>query len=90
MSGLDGWNGQILHREPELAGAPAGLDDTGPQPAPARLAAIGTSNAAAATDFPYRTAADHAKGVTAFFKGDELKKVERDNALKLAPRLKSA
>ncbi|MCX7314507.1 MAG: amidohydrolase family protein [Alphaproteobacteria bacterium] len=42
------------------------------------------------TDFPYRTAADHTKGVTAFFKGDELKKVERENALKLAPRLKSA
>ena len=42
------------------------------------------------TDFPYRTAADHTKGVTAFFKGDDLKKVERENALKLAPRLKTA
>ena len=41
------------------------------------------------TDFPYRTAADHTKGVTAFFKGDDLKKVERENALKLAPRLRS-
>ncbi len=42
------------------------------------------------TDFPYRTAADHSKGVTAFFKGDDLKKVDRENAVKLVPRLKSA
>jgi predicted TIM-barrel fold metal-dependent hydrolase len=42
------------------------------------------------TDFPYRTAADHTKGVTAFFKGDDLRKVDRDNALRLIPRLASA
>jgi predicted TIM-barrel fold metal-dependent hydrolase len=42
------------------------------------------------TDFPYRTAADHTKGVTEHFKGDDLKKVDRDNALRLLPRLKSA
>ena len=42
------------------------------------------------TDFPYRTAADHTKGVTAFFKGDDLKKVDRENALRLIPRLQSA
>jgi 6-methylsalicylate decarboxylase len=42
------------------------------------------------TDFPYRTAADHTKGVTAFFKGDDLAKVDRENALRLLPRLKSA
>jgi 6-methylsalicylate decarboxylase len=42
------------------------------------------------TDFPYRTAADHTKGVTAFFKGDDLKKVDRENALRLLPRLRSA
>ena len=41
------------------------------------------------TDFPYRTASDHSKGVTAFFKGDDLKKVDRDNALRLLPRLKA-
>ncbi len=41
------------------------------------------------TDFPYRTAADHTKGVTAFFKGGDLAKVERENALRLIPRLKS-
>src|SRR5262249_13947249 len=42
------------------------------------------------TDFPYRTAADHTRGVTAFFKGDDLAKVDRENALRLLPRLKSA
>ena len=40
------------------------------------------------TDFPYRTAADHTKGVTGFFKGDDLKKVDRENALRLLPRFK--
>jgi len=42
------------------------------------------------TDFPYRTAADHTRGVTAFFKGDDLRKVDRDNALRLIPRLRGA
>jgi len=42
------------------------------------------------TDFPYRTAADHAKGVASHFKGDDLMKVDRDNALRLIPRLKAA
>jgi predicted TIM-barrel fold metal-dependent hydrolase len=42
------------------------------------------------TDFPYRTAADHTKGVTEFFKGNDLQAVERDNAIRLVPRLKAA
>jgi predicted TIM-barrel fold metal-dependent hydrolase len=42
------------------------------------------------TDFPYRTAADHTKGVNDHFKGDDLKKVDRENALRLLPRLKTA
>jgi predicted TIM-barrel fold metal-dependent hydrolase len=42
------------------------------------------------TDFPYRTAADHTKGVNDHFKGEDLKKVDRENALRLLPRLKSA
>ena len=41
------------------------------------------------TDFPYRTASDHTKGVTAFFKGDDLKKVDRENALRILPRLRT-
>ncbi len=42
------------------------------------------------TDYPYRTAADHTKGVSAFFKGDDLKAVDRENAVRLIPRLKAA
>lgn len=42
------------------------------------------------TDFPYRSAADHTKGVSEFFKGDDLKAVDRENALRLIPRLKGA
>jgi predicted TIM-barrel fold metal-dependent hydrolase len=42
------------------------------------------------TDFPYRSSVDHTKGVTAFFKGDDLKAVDRENALRLIPRLRTA
>jgi 6-methylsalicylate decarboxylase len=42
------------------------------------------------TDFPYRTAAEHSKGVEAFFSGEDLKMVDRENALRLLPRLKAA
>jgi len=42
------------------------------------------------TDFPYRTAAEHTRGVSATFAGDDLKKVDRDNALRLLPRLRAA
>lgn len=39
------------------------------------------------TDFPFRTAADHTRGVMAFFRGADLRAVERGNALRLIPRL---
>jgi predicted TIM-barrel fold metal-dependent hydrolase len=43
------------------------------------------------TDFPYRTSADHVKGVTGFFTDEaERRGVLRDNALALIPRLKAA
>jgi predicted TIM-barrel fold metal-dependent hydrolase len=42
------------------------------------------------TDFPYRTAADHTKGLSALFNGDDLKKIDRENALRILPRLRSA
>ena len=42
------------------------------------------------SDFPYRSAVEHAKGVAAHFQGEDLKKVERGNALRLMPRLGSA
>ncbi len=41
------------------------------------------------TDFPYRTSADHVKGVNDFFADEaDRRKIERDNALVLIPRLK--
>ena len=42
------------------------------------------------TDFPYRTAADHTKGVSLVFTGDDLKAIDRENALRILPRLKTA
>jgi predicted TIM-barrel fold metal-dependent hydrolase len=42
------------------------------------------------TDFPYRNAADNTRGVTAFFKGDDLNAVARENTLRLIPRLRNA
>jgi len=42
------------------------------------------------TDFPYRTGEDHNKGVSAHFKGADLSAVDRENALRLFPRLRAA
>jgi 6-methylsalicylate decarboxylase len=39
------------------------------------------------TDFPYRTAAEHTRGVAALFSGTELENIERANALRILPRL---
>jgi predicted TIM-barrel fold metal-dependent hydrolase len=50
---------------------------------------VGASQIVFGTDFPYGTAALTAKGVTERFKGDDLKMVDRENALKLVPRLRS-
>jgi predicted TIM-barrel fold metal-dependent hydrolase len=41
------------------------------------------------TDFPFRDGAEEIGGLSAFFKGDELRAIERDNALKLIPGLKA-
>jgi predicted TIM-barrel fold metal-dependent hydrolase len=42
------------------------------------------------TDYPYRTAADHVKGLTAYgFSPSDLMAIDRDNALRLLPRLKA-
>lgn len=40
------------------------------------------------TDYPYRTGADHTRGVTATFSGADLAAVDRGNALRIIPRLK--
>jgi 6-methylsalicylate decarboxylase len=42
------------------------------------------------TDYPYRTAADHVKGLAAALGDAELKAIERENALRILPRLKAA
>jgi predicted TIM-barrel fold metal-dependent hydrolase len=42
------------------------------------------------TDFPFRTGEEHAIGVSAHFKGADLSAVDRDNALRLLPRLRAA
>ncbi|MBI2713384.1 MAG: amidohydrolase [Rhizobiales bacterium] len=42
------------------------------------------------TDFPYSSSVDYTKGLPTFFQGDDLKAIERENALRLVPRLKSA
>jgi predicted TIM-barrel fold metal-dependent hydrolase len=42
------------------------------------------------TDFPYRTAAEHVKGLTDYgFSASELQWIDRDNAVRLLPRLKA-
>lgn len=42
------------------------------------------------SDYPYRTAAEHVKGLAARFGGDELQAIDRENALRILPRLKTA
>jgi predicted TIM-barrel fold metal-dependent hydrolase len=42
------------------------------------------------TDFPYRMAAEQSKGVDAIFAEDDRKRVNRDNALSILPRLRGA
>jgi predicted TIM-barrel fold metal-dependent hydrolase len=42
------------------------------------------------TDFPYRTAADHVKGLTDYgFSASDLAAIEGENALRLMPHLKT-
>ncbi len=42
------------------------------------------------TDFPYRTAAEHVKGLADYgFSASDLRAIERDNAVRLMPRLKA-
>jgi predicted TIM-barrel fold metal-dependent hydrolase len=42
------------------------------------------------TDFPFRTSADHVKGLTEFgFSAGDLRAIDRDNAVRLMPQLKA-
>jgi len=42
------------------------------------------------TDYPYRTAVDHVKGLSDVFGAEDLKKIGRENALRLLPRWRAA
>ncbi|MCI4429436.1 MAG: amidohydrolase family protein, partial [Burkholderiales bacterium] len=42
------------------------------------------------TDYPYRSAAEHTQGLAEIFSGADLRAIERDNALRILPRLRSA
>jgi predicted TIM-barrel fold metal-dependent hydrolase len=42
------------------------------------------------TDYPFRTSAEHVKGLTAVFSGEDLTAIERGNALRILPRLRNA
>jgi predicted TIM-barrel fold metal-dependent hydrolase len=42
------------------------------------------------SDFPYRTGLEHVQGLAKNFSGSDLHAIERDNALRILPRLKSA
>jgi hypothetical protein len=52
---------------------------------------VPTSQIVLGTDFPYRTAIDHVKGLRdcGVFDEAQLKMIERDNALGLLPRLRA-
>ena len=42
------------------------------------------------TDYPYRTAAEHTKGLAEVFSGADLRAIERENALRILPRMRGA
>lgn len=48
---------------------------------------ISTSNIVFGTDYPYRTAEEHVKGLAGVFGLADLAKIERANAMRLMPRL---
>ncbi len=51
---------------------------------------VPTSQIVFGTDFPYRTAIDHVKGLTDYgFGASDLQAIERDNAVRLMPQLKA-
>jgi len=42
------------------------------------------------TDYPYRTSEEHVTGLAAIFSADDLKAIDRENALRLMPQLATA
>ena len=55
----------------------------------ALTAVIPVSQIVYGTDFPFRTNEDHVRGLSAFFNLADMKAIDRDNALKILPRLKA-
>ena len=51
---------------------------------------IPTSQIVYGTDYPYRSVVDHTKGLAEIFSGAELRAIERDNALRILPRMRGA
>jgi len=50
---------------------------------------VATSQIVFGTDYPYRTSEDHVKGLAGVFGPGDLKMIERDNALRILPRLRA-
>ena len=46
---------------------------------------VATSQIVYGTDYPYRTGAEHVKGLGAIFGPEDLAKIDRENALRLLP-----
>ena len=67
--------------------------DTAQASNPIAMAAItkmvATSQIVFGSDYPYRTSIEHVKGLAGIFGAGDLKMIERDNALRLLPRLRA-
>jgi predicted TIM-barrel fold metal-dependent hydrolase len=50
---------------------------------------VATSQIVFGTDYPYRTSEEHVKGLAGIFGSGDLKMIERDNALRILPRLRA-
>jgi len=50
---------------------------------------VATSQIVFGSDYPYRTSEEHVKGLAGIFNPGELKAIERDNALRILPRLRT-
>lgn len=49
---------------------------------------VDTAQIVFGTDYPYRTSEEHVKGLTALFGPEDLRKIDRDNALRILPQLR--
>jgi predicted TIM-barrel fold metal-dependent hydrolase len=51
---------------------------------------VASSQIVFGTDYPYRTSEEHVRGLSALFGPEDLKKIERENALRILPQLRGA